>query len=113
MVLPRNLASPNDDVFRACKQFGWRTFATSPFNRGWLLDRLLAAAAKEDREKPDTLRRRLADLLLRFSVHCPDVDHVIIGIRKPEWIPLDLASAGKGPLSESEMEWLQQLLAAG
>ena len=40
-VLPRNVENSNTSRFSACRALGWQTFATSPFGRGWLLDRLV------------------------------------------------------------------------
>ncbi len=111
MVAPRNLAQPSADVFRAGKILGWRTFATSPFGRGWLLDRLMAVAALDAPGDANALRARLADAMLRFSLFCPDVDHVIVGIRKREWIAQNLRSSQAGPLTESEGRWLFELFA--
>ena len=109
MAAPRNVANPNLDIFRAGKEMGWRTFATSPFGRGWLLDRLVAVAAEQSGESPESSRARLADTLLRFSIHCPDVDYLIVGIRKQEWICQNIDSVRKGPLSEEETAWLVDL----
>lgn len=109
MVAPRNLAHPSADVFRASKDLGWRTFATSPFGRGWLLDNLLAVATQDTPGDAAALRARLADAMLRFSLFCPDVDHVIVGIRKREWIAQNLRSVQAGPLSERERRWLFDL----
>ncbi len=110
MVAPRNLAQPGADVFRAGKALGWRTFATSPFGRGWLLDRLLSVATQDAPGDANALRARLADAMLRFSLFCSDVDHVIVGIRKREWIAQNLHSMEAGPLSESEMRDLLGLI---
>jgi aryl-alcohol dehydrogenase-like predicted oxidoreductase len=116
MVTPRNIAEPNDEAFQAGKQMGWRTFATSPFGRGWLLDKLLAIAAARD-SSPEhasdqhTLRTKLADAMLRFSLHAPYVDHLIVGIRKERWIQQNLESAQRGPLEKPERDWLLGLFA--
>ena len=109
MVAARNVAQPNSAVFQSCKEFGWRTFATSPFNRGWLLDELIAVAVDQHHDSPNVLRARLSDALIRFSIHSPDVDHLIIGIRKTAWIDSDLRSVSKGPLSPEETHWLLDL----
>ena len=106
MVASRNLDGPNTASFRAGKALGWRTFATSPFNRGWLLDRLVAAGVEKTAEPADRLRERIADALLRFSLYDPNVDHLIVGIRQQAWIRANLESVASGPLSEAEMEWL-------
>lgn len=110
MVAPRNVAQPSADVFRASKEMGWRTFATSPFGRGWLLDKLLAVATQDTPGDANALRAQLSDAMLRFSLFCSDVDHVIVGIRKREWIEQNLRSIQSGPLSESELHNLFGLI---
>jgi len=110
MMMPRNIKAPNTELFRSCKENGWRTFATSPFDRGWLLDRLVSIDTEQDSEKREDLRERIADGLLRFSIHDPHVNHLVVGIRKKEWISRNLESIRKGPLSEEEQRWLSGLL---
>lgn len=109
LFAPRNIANPNDAQLSAGRRAGFRNCATSPFGRGWLLDKLLDVAAQEASDR-EALRARLADALLRFSLHRPDVDHVVIGIRKREWIAPNLASASRGPLSVGELQWLRELM---
>ncbi len=68
-IRPCNIAT--DDaapLFAACKRFGWETLATSPFVRGWELDRMVAAAAACALGPLETLRPMLADLMLRFTL---------------------------------------------
>jgi len=110
MVFPRNFAQPSTEVFSAARVRGWRTFATSPFGRGWLLDQLWSAASKQAGAEVGPLRVRLADALLRFSLCHPYVDHLVVGIRKLCWIKQNLLSAGAGPLSDEELQWLRTLL---
>jgi aryl-alcohol dehydrogenase-like predicted oxidoreductase len=112
MFAPRNVAHSNDALLSAGKRAGLRTCATSPFVRGWLLDKLVNVAAQnEPNEDRDALRAKLADAMLRFSLGSADVDHVVIGIRKREWIALNLASVARGPLSDDESLWLRGLMA--
>jgi aryl-alcohol dehydrogenase-like predicted oxidoreductase len=111
MVAPRNVASDNEASFRASKALGWTTFATSPFNRGWLLDRLVQSAVQAFGDDPESIRARLADAMLRYSLFGPCVDRLIIGIRRPEWIAANLAAVGRGPLEEAELQWLTRLFA--
>ena len=94
-------------VFAACKRAGWETLATSPFVRGWGLDRLVAAAAASG----DTgdLRAVLADAMLRFALFQPGVDRVVVAMRRSEWIAPNLASVTRGPLSARELRWLRRL----
>lgn len=110
MVMSNNIRHPAARVFSGAKAIGWRTFATSAFGRGWLLDQLFAIAAEDASEEPEIVRARLADALLRFSLHDPYVDHLIVGIRKKEWISRNLESVSMGPLSEEERRWLFELL---
>lgn len=107
MVTPRNVGQPSTDSLRASKSLGWRTFATSPFNRGWLLDQLVDAA--DESTSPADERTRIADAMLRYSMHHPDVDHLIVGIRQRAWIELNLSSVARGPLSADEEQWLLDL----
>ena len=111
VVMPRSIEDPNTDRFRCCKAIGLQTFATSAFGRGWLLDRLVAIDVAQTSEAPGTSRARIADALLRFSIHDSHVDHLIVGIRNKEWISCNLESVRLGPLSEEEAQWLSELLA--
>jgi aryl-alcohol dehydrogenase-like predicted oxidoreductase len=98
-------------IFAACKRVGWETIATSPFRRGWELDKIIAAALAGGYGTAESLRPVLADLMLRFSLFQRDVDRVIIGMRKVEWIKRNVQSVSKGPLTGDEHRWLQQLRA--
>src|SRR5206468_7547415 len=69
-------------VFAACKACGWETLATSPFFRGWELDRIIALASARGYGAPEILRPMLADLMLRFSLFQSNVDRVIVAMRK-------------------------------
>jgi aryl-alcohol dehydrogenase-like predicted oxidoreductase len=89
-------------VFTACKKLGWETLATSPFARGWELDRRIAQASSRGRVDIDTLRSSMADLMLRFSLFQRDVDRVIVAMRKVKWISRNMASVSKGPLTARE-----------
>jgi aryl-alcohol dehydrogenase-like predicted oxidoreductase len=104
-VTTRDAAS----VFAACKKSGWQTLATSPFVRGWELDRMTAAAAAGGCGAPEALRPRLADLMLRFSLFQPDVDRVIVGMRRLEWVARNLESVSRGPLTTEERRWLRRV----
>ncbi len=90
---------------------GWETLATSPLRRGWELDRVISAASAAGYGKVEVLRPIVADLMLRFSLFQHDVDRVIIGMRKVEWIKRNVESISKGPLTADEYRWLQQLRA--
>jgi aryl-alcohol dehydrogenase-like predicted oxidoreductase len=112
MFAPCNISNSNEALLRAGKRTGLRTCATSPFVRGWLLDKLIEIAAQDepnvDRE---ALRAKLAGAMLRYSLSSADVDHVVIGIRKREWIAPNLASFARGPLTDAESQWLRRLMA--
>ena len=111
-IRPCNIATPEAPaVFAACKAAGWETLATSPFFRGWELDRMVAEARACLPQPAETLRSTLADLMLRFSLFHPDVDRVIVAMRNPEWIRRNLASVSRGPLTAAEHGLLQRLAA--
>jgi aryl-alcohol dehydrogenase-like predicted oxidoreductase len=113
MVTVRNAKTPNSDVFAACKTLGWRTVGTSPFDRGWLLDRLVEAEATRNGDPKGDVRARIADALLRYSFMDPNVDHLMVGIRKKAWIGQNLESLDKGPLAEEEHRWICELANSG
>jgi aryl-alcohol dehydrogenase-like predicted oxidoreductase len=96
-------------IFAACKMSGWETLATSPFFRGWELERIIAKAEARGYGEAETLRSRLADLMLRFSLFQSNVDRVIVAMRKVEWITRNLESVSRGPLTAEELRWLQHL----
>ena len=98
-------------IFAACKMAGWVTLATSPFRRGWELDRTISAASAAGYGEVEVLRPIVADLMLRFVLFQRDIDRVIIGMRKIEWIERNLESVSKGPLTADEHRWLQRLRA--
>ena len=92
----------------AWKAAGCETLATSPFFRGWELDRIAAAVSHRGWQKTATVRSTLADLLLRFTCFQPGVDRTIVAMRKVEWIRRNLESFAKGPLTAKENEQLQR-----
>jgi aryl-alcohol dehydrogenase-like predicted oxidoreductase len=96
-------------IFAACKMSGWETLATSPFLRGWELDRMIAAAVARGYGDAETLRPIVADLMLRYSLFQRNIDRVIIGMRKIEWIKRNVESVSKGQLTANEHRRLQQL----
>jgi aryl-alcohol dehydrogenase-like predicted oxidoreductase len=84
-VRPFNITTPDAPrIFAACKSSGWETFATSPFVRGWELDRRIAEASLRGHGAAESLRPILADLMLRFSLFQSDVDRVVVAMRKVE-----------------------------
>ena len=112
-VRPFNIITAKEagPIFAACKTSGWETLATSPFLRGWELDKMIAAGAAQGYGDAETLRPIVADLMLRFVLFQRDIDRVIIGMRKIEWIERNLESVSKGPLTADEHRWLQRLRA--
>jgi aryl-alcohol dehydrogenase-like predicted oxidoreductase len=48
-------------------------------------------------------------LMLRFSLFQRDVDRVIVGMRKVEWIDRNVESVSRGPLTADEHRRLQHL----
>jgi aryl-alcohol dehydrogenase-like predicted oxidoreductase len=113
-IRPNNIVTPGAaSVFAACKARGWETLATSPFFRGWELDRVIAEASVRGYGDPETLRPMVADLMLRYSLFQVDVDRVIVAMRKVQWITPNLESISRGPLTAEEHRWLQQLRGFG
>jgi aryl-alcohol dehydrogenase-like predicted oxidoreductase len=113
-VRPFNITTESDaPIFASCKICGWETLATSPFVRGWELDRIIAEASTRGYGEETTLRPVLADLMLRFSLFQNNVDRVIVAMRKLEWVRRNLESVGKGPLTAEEHRWLQQVQLLG
>ncbi len=109
-IRPFNITTDDaGPVFAACKMSGWQTLATSPFFRGWELDRIVAEASARGYGHVETLRPRLADLMLRFSLFQRGVDRVIVAMRKVDWISRNLESVSRGPLTGAEHLLLQRL----
>jgi hypothetical protein len=96
------------EVFRAGRRLGWLNFACTPFGRGWTLDRLVE---QEGRTGDAGFRASLADLMLRYSLFSPEVDRLIVAMRKPEWVAPNAASVRRGPLREEERVWLLERVA--
>lgn len=111
MVRPFNVATQDaGEAFAACKALGWETLACSPYVRGWRLDELAKKARDVHGGEETALRARLADLMLRFSLHAPNVDRLIVAMRKAEWVANNVMSACGGPLNAAEQNWLETLL---
>jgi len=111
-ILPFNITTPTAAAtLAACKNNGLETLATSPFVRGWELERMVAEGCARGSGERDALLRRVADLMLRFSLFHPDVDRVIVGIRKLAWINRNVESVSRGPLAAEEYRWLRRLQA--
>jgi aryl-alcohol dehydrogenase-like predicted oxidoreductase len=111
-IQPFNVVMPEAaPLFAACKAVGWETIATSPFRRGWELDNIVAAAVARGYGTDETLRQIVADLMLRFALFQGDIDRVIVGMRKIEWIKRNVESVSKGSLTAEEHRRLQNLRA--
>lgn len=109
-IRPCNVTTADADrIFAACKMSGWETVATSPFFRGWELDRIVADASARGLGSGETLRPLLADLMLRFSLFHRGVDRLIVAMRKKEWVDRNLESVSKGPLTGQEQRLLDRL----
>ena len=59
-----------------------------------------------------SLRAKLADHMLRYSLFQPNVDRLIVSMRKAEWVQANVASWLSGPLSGKERAWLEDMVAA-
>lgn len=103
MVQPLNIATPDvGGVFVASQSLGWRTLATSPFVRGWELDKIVTKAVAHGETDEPTIRARLADAMLRYSLFHPGVDSVIVAMRRPEWVRRNAETVLRGPLPLEE-----------
>ena len=109
-IRPFNVATKKAaPIFASCKRQGWEMLATSPFVRGWELERLVAKALSRGLGDVENLKQMLADLMLRFSLFQPDVDRVIVAMRKAQWVSCNAASVAKGPLTSEELCRLEDL----
>lgn len=88
-------------LFARARELGLRTVAMSPFIRGWKLDEI-----GEDTSE-------VAAILLRWVVTQPLVDQVIVSMRKPAWVPANLAAVAQGSLTAEEETRLVARFAAG
>ncbi|QHW33799.1 aldo/keto reductase [Paenibacillus rhizovicinus] len=87
------------EMFEAAKSLGMDAIALSPFVRGWKLDEIGAD------------KNTAAAILLRWVAAEPLVDHVVVSMRKAEWVHSNLRAVGEGPLTEAEIVQLQEWLA--
>jgi aryl-alcohol dehydrogenase-like predicted oxidoreductase len=109
-VQPCNLATRRTaGVFAAYKKRGWNTVATSPFFRGWELDKMVAGAAARGYGEAEELRSRLADAMLRLALFTPGVDRLVVAMRRVEWVRRNVESAARGPLTAEEHRWLRRV----
>ena len=82
------------ETFTQARAMGLRTVAMSPFVRGWKLDEIVAAGGED--------KARVADVLLRWVAGQPLVDHVIVSMRRADWVQRNLESLARGPLRPEE-----------
>ncbi len=97
------------DAFENARRMGLKNVACSPFIRGRELDHMAAHAVAQHALSPEAAHARLADHMLRFALFAPHVDHLIVAMRKKDWVNRNIASATKGPLNASEQVWLEEL----
>ena len=91
VVYPCNPTVPDAaERFEHYKALGWETLGTSPFVRGWELQKRVESSGKSTEE--------VASELLRWAAFHPNVDRLIVSMRRPEWIAANLKSLEKGPL---------------
>lgn len=113
--------------FRLYAGEGCEVYACSPFVRGWQLDKLAERARHGASSHmpnvglpaeasasafPGPLKARVADHLLRFAAFLPHVSRLIVSMRQAAWVPANLESVGRGPLTPSEHAWLRSLIDA-
>lgn len=93
VIRPLSIALPDSSAeFARYRAAGCRTYAASPFVRGWELDR----AAEES----GMAKAELADRMLRYAAFAPDVDYVIVAMRRAEWVAVNVDSVSRGPLGD-------------
>ncbi|HET7120508.1 MAG TPA: aldo/keto reductase [Solirubrobacterales bacterium] len=113
IVAPFNAADrAAADVFPAARGRGARGIATSPFGRGWDLERLVAAASTQGGSSTADAAAEVADLMLRFSLFESSADRLVVSMRRPRWIPANVASVERGPLNATERERLTNLISS-
>ena len=107
MVRPYNITKEDAaPIFAACKDLGWENYACSPFVRGRELDKLVTKALRLYGGEESEIRAKAADIMLRYSLFGPNVDRLIVAIRKPKWVRQNIHSHNKGPITPEEREWL-------
>ena len=109
MVRPYNVTTRDAGAaFAASAALGWETLACSPFVRGWELDRL-AKRAGARYGSGASVKAKLAEHMLRYTLFAPNVDRTIVAMRRVEWVGANVASWRKGPLAAEERAWLEDL----
>ncbi len=86
-------------TFELAREMGMGTVALSPFIRGWKLDEIGGD------------KRVVSEVLLRWVASQPLVDHVIVSMRKSEYVRRNVAAVEKGPLNAEEEARLREWVA--
>jgi aryl-alcohol dehydrogenase-like predicted oxidoreductase len=98
VLTPYN-AFARDAADAFAKAQGMERIALSPFVRGWKLDEIGEDPAE------------VSGILLRWVASQDLVDHVIVSMRKSEWVRANLDAVARGPLTEKEQNRLEGWLA--
>jgi hypothetical protein len=109
-VEPHNITTRDSlSKLQAYAQAGWSVYACSPLVRGWELDRLIERATRERGHSSATMRSRISDLLIRYSLFSPFVNRLIVAMRRPEWVDAAVQAVQRGPLTQDEQALLNTL----
>ncbi|MEZ5276651.1 MAG: hypothetical protein R3F07_09745 [Opitutaceae bacterium] len=108
VVTPWNVMTyrENAEILKVAKAQGWTTLGTSPFVRGWELERRAVRVAGIRQIGLSAAVAQVADHMLRFSAFSPGVDHVVNAIRARRHVRPNLESIRQGPLAPNEREWI-------
>jgi aryl-alcohol dehydrogenase-like predicted oxidoreductase len=111
IVAPWNFASvvKTRPQFKLARARGLVTVGASPFTRGWEVDRLAKRLAVLEQRPVAEARMRVADALLRFAAFSPEVDHLIVAMREPDYVRANFDSLSRGPLTLREQRWIEGL----
>jgi aryl-alcohol dehydrogenase-like predicted oxidoreductase len=85
-------------MFSKASKMGLKVISLSPFIRGWKLDEI-----PEDNHV-------VSDILLRWVTTQEIIDHVIVSMRKRDWVRANLESINRGSLNEDEIYLLETWL---
>ncbi|MFC1716022.1 hypothetical protein ACFL6S_20295 [Candidatus Poribacteria bacterium] len=114
MVRPYNVTAKDAaPIFAAYRDMGWENYACSPFVRGWELEKLAGKAVSLYGGKEPEIRAKVADLMLRYSLFGPNVDRLIVAMRRPEWVKRNIHSYNKGEITREELDWLDAVREVG
>lgn len=110
VVEPHNVTTAHSlENILAYLELGWMVFACSPFVRGWALDQLVERSTGLGYESISEGKRRLANLMLRYSLFTPGVHRLIVSMRRPEWVAEAVSACAMGELSPAERVILDEL----